>query len=750
MKKIIALLGALVLAATPHAQSQKPLDIYFIDTEGGQATLLVTPSGESMLIDTGFPGFGDRDLNRILATIKQAGLSKLDYLLVTHHHLDHVGNATAIAAKIPVGTFIDHGPTVETTDDAKALYDSYVKGRASGRYMLAKPGDKVPIRDIDVTIVTSNGEHITRPICRPCVPNPFCAAFKPKDADPSENARSVGSVIAFGRFRMADLGDLTWNKEQELVCPVNLVGTVDLFLTTHHGTDSSNAPVIVHALKPRVAVMNNGAKKGGSPEAWQTVHDSPGLEDLWQLHYAEAGGKDHNVAEPMIANPDESAAHYIKVSAQRDGSFTVTNTRNKLTKSYKAPNVEGRPGAFSDFRREVPGAVHRITVADLPAPLASNPVSNAPTVVPRPSGALPKAQPGYVVSEYVGGLDNPRLIRTAPNGDLFVAESNPGRVKVVRGANPDGRAKTVATFATGLNRPFGIAFYPPGPNPEWVYVGNTDSIVRFAYKAGDLQARGEPETIVKGVPAGGQLTGGGHWTRDIAFSPDGKKMYIGVGSMTNVDDPDVSAAEKDRAVVIEFNPDGSGRRIYATGVRNAVGLAFHPKTGKLWVSVNERDDLGDNLVPDYITHIEDGGFYGWPWFYMGGTQDPRHAGKHPELKDKVITPDVLVQPHSASLQMVFHEGSAFAAEHGSWNRNLRTGYKVIRVPFKADGTAVGSYEDFLTGFVTDEGYPWGRPVGVAVGADGSLLVSDDGSNTIWRVKKTSPVSSKQSTVNGKR
>jgi glucose/arabinose dehydrogenase len=169
------------------------------------------------------------------------------------------------------------------------------------------------------------------------------------------------------------------------------------------------------------------------------------------------------------------------------------------------------------------------------------------------------------------------------------------------------------------------------------------------------------------------LAGGGHWSRDIAFSPDGKKMYIGVGSLTNIDDPDVNAAEKDRAVIIEFNPDGTGRRIYATGVRNAVGLAFHPQTGKLWVSVNERDDLGDNLVPDYITHIEDGGFYGWPWFYMGGTQDPRHAGKHPELKNKVITPDVLVQPHSASLQLVFHEGSAFAAEHGSWNRNLRTG-----------------------------------------------------------------------------
>ena len=721
--------------ASPRAQSQKPLDVYFIDVEGGQATLLVTPSGESMLIDTGYAGFQDRDVNRVLATIQQAGLTKLDYLLVTHYHGDHVGNAAAIGARIPVGTFIDHGPTVETGAPATALYESYVKGRERGRHMLAKPGDKVPIRDLDMTIVTAGGDRLPRPLAGPAAANPLCASFTPKETDPSENARSVGSMIAFGRFRMIDLGDLTWNKEQELVCPTNLLGTVDVYLTTHHGLEQSGAPVIVHALRPRVAIMNNGPNKGGSTEAIQTIRSSPGLEDFWQLHYAVDAGA-ANMPPAMIANPDESAAHNLKLSAWRDGSFSVTNTRTGVTKRYQARKVEGRAAAFSDFRRDVPGTVHRITVADLPAPLASRGVSNPPSVVLRPAGAMPKTVSGYAVSEYVSGLDNPRLLRTAPNGDVFVAESNPGRVKVVRGRKADGSAATVSTFAMGLNRPFGIAFYPLGPNPEWVYVGNTDSIVRFPYKGGDLEARGAAETIVKGVPAGGQLPGGGHWSRDIAFSPDGKKMYIGVGSFTNVDDPDLNPAEKDRAVILEFNPDGTGRRIYATGVRNAVGLAFHPTTGKLWVSVNERDDLGDNLVPDYITHIEDGGFYGWPWYYMGGTQDPRHAGKHPELKDKVITPDVLVQPHSASLQLVFHEGSAFAAEHGSWNRNLRTGYKVIRVPFKPDGTAVGSYEDFLTGFVTDEGYPWGRPVGVAVAKDGALLVSDDGSNTIWRVAKS--------------
>jgi glucose/arabinose dehydrogenase len=323
---------------------------------------------------------------------------------------------------------------------------------------------------------------------------------------------------------------------------------------------------------------------------------------------------------------------------------------------------------------------------------------------------------------------------------VFVAESRPGRVKVLRGLGPDGRPQTVEVFATGLNRPFGIAFYPLGPRPQYVYVGNTNSIVRFPYQPGDLEARGAAETIVASLPAGGALTGGGHWTRDIAFSRDGRKMYVGVGSLSNAADPDTTAAEKDRATVLEFNSDGSGRRVYASGVRNAVGLAVHPATGQLWASVNERDGLGDDLAPDYITHLEDGGFYGWPWFYIGGNQDPRHKGKHPELRSRVKVPDVLIQPHSASLQMLFYTAEQFpaehrgifAAEHGSWNRSVRTGYKVIRVPLKG-AAATGEYQDFVTGFVTPKGEVWGRPVGVAIASDGALLVSDDGSNSIWRV-----------------
>ena len=399
-------------------------------------------------------------------------------------------------------------------------------------------------------------------------------------------------------------------------------------------------------------------------------------------------------------------------------------------------SAQGPASVFTDYRQEKPGTIHKITLADLPPPLATPAVSNSPATRPRPEGALPDTLPGYKVTLYAAGLRRPRLIRMAPNGDLFVAESQAGEIKVLRGVKPDGTAETVEVFATGLNRPFGITFYPAGPKPTHVYVGNTDSVVRFPYEAGDVKARGPAEVVVPSLPSGG-----GHWTRDIAFSRDGKKMFVGVGSASNVNDPDTTPAEAERADVLEFNVDGSGRRVYASGIRNAVGLTVDPTTGQLWVCVNERDDLGDDLVPDYITHVQDGGFYGWPWFYMGGHQDPRHAGKHPELKEKVITPDVLLQPHSAPLQFVFyngsqfapaHRGSIFATSHGSWNRANRTGYKVIRVPLK-NGTPTGEYEDFVTGFVTPEGRVWGRPVGIAQAPDGSLLFSDDQSGAVWRV-----------------
>ncbi len=397
--------------------------------------------------------------------------------------------------------------------------------------------------------------------------------------------------------------------------------------------------------------------------------------------------------------------------------------------------------AFSDFSQQKPGTFRKITVADLPQPFATESAFNQPAVVPRPADAWPQALPGFKVELYAAGLDNPRLIRSAPNGDLFLAESQTGKIKVFRGVGKDGKAETTEVFATGLEQPFGIAFYPLGPNPQWVYAGNTGSVVRFPYHVGDLKASGPSQMIVPDIPSGGRLTGGGHWTRDVVFSRDGKKMYVSVGSRSNNDDMDNNPRENRRADVLEYNPDGSGFRIYASGLRNCVGLEVHPQTGEVWCSTNERDGLGDDLVPDYITHVQDGGFYGWPWYYMGGTQDPRHTGKHPELKDKVITPDVILQPHFASLEMTFYQGKQFpkeyqndifAAEHGSWNRKKRTGYEVVRVPLK-NGHAAGEYEDFLTGFVTDKGEVWGRPVGVAVGKDGALFVSDDGSKSIWRV-----------------
>ena len=645
----MAILVACALAQ-PAAQAPKPLDIYFIDVEGGQATLFVTPSGESMLIDTGYPGNGDRDVNRILATMKQAGLTKLDYLLVTHYHNDHVGNAATIAARSRSACSSITAKRSKRRARKGAL--RRVPQRTGiGRHMLAKPRDKVPIRDLDVTIVTAGGKALTR--SGQGAPNPLCAGFTPKDPDPGENAQSVGSVIAFGRFRMLDLGDLTWNKEHELVCPTNLIGT-----DRRVPDDAPRADAVGSAGHRAHAEAARGDHEQRSEEGGRGRGDAdrPQLAGARGLlaapHVAERAGE-ANMPAPMIANLDESTAHYIKLSAQRDGAFTVTNSRTKETRTYKAPNLHGRPAAFSDFRRDVPGAIHKITIADLPAPRATRGVNNPPTMVARPAGALPKALPGYVVSEYASGLDNPRLIRTAPNGDLFVAESDPGpresdsrtrgrrpradRFDVRHGPQPAVRDRLLSARDRTRN---GSTSATPTPSSG------------FLTRAAISSRAARRKRSSRACPRAASSPGGGHWSRDIAFSLDGRKMYIGVGSLTNVDDPDVNANEKDRATIIEFNPDGSGRRIYATGVRNAVGLAFHPKTGKLWVSVNERDDLGDNLVPDYITHIEDGGFYGWPYYYMGGTQDPRHAGKKPELKDKVITPDVLVQPHSASLQMV--------------------------------------------------------------------------------------------------
>jgi glucose/arabinose dehydrogenase len=420
--------------------------------------------------------------------------------------------------------------------------------------------------------------------------------------------------------------------------------------------------------------------------------------------------------------------------------------------------LEGK-AAFGDWRSDAPLVRRKIT--ELPPPYATRSAANSPRVVAKPAAAAPKVPPGFQVELFAANLRDPRVLRVAPNGDIFVAESEPGRIRVLRAADGADKPSSDDVFASGLTEPFGIAFYPPGPDPQWVYIANTGSVVRYPYRSGDLKARGKPEVIVRDLArAGGRAVQRGHITRDIVFSKDGRQMFVSVGSATNAGEGmgkrDAAAIarweaehglgsawgiETDRAAVLVFDPEGGNRRIFASGLRNCVGLAVHPQSGDLWCSTNERDDLGDDLVPDFMTRVRDGAFYGWPWYYLGANEDPRHRGERPDLKDKVTVPDVLIQAHSASMGMVIYDadqfpseyaGDAFAAQHGSWNRAKRTGYKVVRVRLK-DGEPSGEYEDFMTGFVVNDAAVWARPVGIAVAHDGALLVSEDGNGTIWRV-----------------
>ncbi len=331
------LIFALVLCSAAVAAT-KPMEVYFIDTEGGQATLIVSPSGQSMVIDTGWDGFNNRDADRIAAAAAKSGIKQIDYLLITHYHSDHVGGVPQLAAKLPIKNFVDHGPNFEAGRKAPDdLFNAYTATRDKGNHLLVKPGDRVPIKGLDVEILTAAGNVLTRALPNAGQPNPYCASTKPKEEDKSENARSVGSVIAYGKFRLLDLGDLTWNKELDLVCPDNRIGTVDVYLTSHHGLSQSGSPALVDAVHPRVAIMNNGATKGGNPDAWQVVHDVPGLEGLWQLHTAEASGS-HNTDAEMIANPDSKsdAGNWIKLTAMPTGAFTVTNGRTGFSKTYPA------------------------------------------------------------------------------------------------------------------------------------------------------------------------------------------------------------------------------------------------------------------------------------------------------------------------------------------------------------------------------------------------------------------------------
>ena len=331
-----SLLCLTFLLASFTRSAAKTLDIYFLDVEGGQATLIVSPSGESLLIDAGWPGFSGRDADRIVAAAKDAGVARIDYLLVTHYHLDHVGGVPPLAERIPIIRFVDHGPSVETGKGADELFAAYRPARDKGQQIVVRPGDKIPMAGLDIEVLAAGGELVTSPLAGAGAANPLCAAAERRAADPTENAQSVGILLRFGKFRLLNLADLTWNKELELICPVNRIGSVDVYLTTHHGMNLSGPAAIVHALRPRVAIMNNGARKGGTPEAWQVIRSSPGLEDIWQLHYAVEGGTENNAPQQLIANPEEDCrGHALKLSAKPDGSFAVTNRRNGYSKRYR-------------------------------------------------------------------------------------------------------------------------------------------------------------------------------------------------------------------------------------------------------------------------------------------------------------------------------------------------------------------------------------------------------------------------------
>lgn len=369
---------------------------------------------------------------------------------------------------------------------------------------------------------------------------------------------------------------------------------------------------------------------------------------------------------------------------------------------------------------------------DLPAPFTTNSALRNSKVIEQPASATLKLPKGFKINVFAeGDFKYPRWMTLAPNGDVFVADSRANAIIILRDKNKDGVADERFTFAESLSQPFGMAFYQ-----DWFYVANTDSVVRFKYKSGQTKAESAPEKLI-------ELTEGGynqHWTRNIIFSPDGKKMYVSIGSSGNVD------IEKDerRAAISQYNPDGSGYKLFASGLRNPIGLAFNPKNGELWTAVNERDGLGDNLVPDYVTSVSEGEFFGFPYFYIGQNRDPRLKDYDLKILVKPTVPDVLLTSHSAALGIVFYDGKmfpkdyqgdAFVALHGSWNREKLTGYKIIRVRFK-DGKLVGNgYEDFLSGWLPDENSRevWGRPVGLLVNSDGSLLICDDGAKKIWRV-----------------
>lgn len=549
--------------------------------------------------------------------------------------------------------------------------------------------------------------------------------------------RRAASVPGFGYTDALGKSALTWD-----------AATLNRFLADPAGTVPGTAmPASVRNAADRRDVISYLATL--TPDRAQRTHAS----DSTSPAQSSSPSPSHSHSQAQSSQSSQSSQSTLLSRSQGQPSAAPTST----------PATTSRADS-SDWQNAAPGVRHHITAADLPAPYATTSAGNGPQVVRRPAAASLAVPPGFSVAPFVSGLSNPRILRVAPNGDIFVAETAENRIRVLRAADGAATPTVNQIYADKLDRPFGIAFYPPGNRPQWLYVANNNAVVRYAYRDGDLKASGDPAIIVP------QLTDsrGGHSTRDIAFSLDGKRMFVSIGSSSNVADSisrkspasierweadhGLGAAwdtETQRATIVVTDPEGHAPlRNFATGIRNGVGIAVDATTGTLWTSTNERDGLGDNLVPDYITRVDEGAFYGWPWYYLGNHEDPRHADERPDLAGKARMPDVLLQAHSAPLEMCFYtatngpaafpaeyRGDIFAAFHGSWNRNTRTGYKVVRVRL-AHGVPTGEYEDFLTGFVASERTVWGRPVGVAVAHDGALLVSEDGNGTIWRIAYT--------------
>jgi glucose/arabinose dehydrogenase/cytochrome c2 len=463
------------------------------------------------------------------------------------------------------------------------------------------------------------------------------------------------------------------------------------------------------------------------------------------------------IAVPNESDRDNLIAYFQNLARTQSAAGAASRAASDGVPPIPVPAASQ---LSADWRLDAPGRPHRIDLAALPAPFATPSARNGPKLIARPAHAAFALPPGFHIEAFAANLQGPRKLLVAANGDILVSETVGGRISVLH-PTPDGtRAAGTEIYLQGLKQPFGLAFYPSAEHPRWLYIAETNRVTRYAYRIGDVKPSGEAETVIPQLPSGG-----GHSTRDIAFSPDGTQLFVSVGSASNVADsmskktPDeikawdqehgVGAAwdlETDRAAVLVVDAAApASARIYATGLRNCVGLTVQPASGALWCTTNERDALGDDLVPDYSTRVRRGGYYGWPWYYLGSNEDPRLKGDRPDLRGKALVPDVLYQAHSASLTMTFYTasagksafpasyvGDALVAFHGSWNRSLRTGYKLVRVHMK-NGQPVGDYEDFLTGFIVDDGNVWGRPVAIAELEDGSLLLSDDGANVIYRI-----------------